>query len=309
MDADITKATSFIARLLSNPAMNNLAPLLKEEQILQFLGLNARQLFPTLSSVAFFPERNWEQIVKILREALYGEINKQLLSGIESLVKYNIDFSFLQFLRQQNMPQEKVKEDFFKFISVLLNKHEIRRDMTGPYNAIQYKIADRYVDQIFARRQYIHFELTKVQRLKMSKEEIKHFIGASLLLKPAIHVLKVDDGSVLRDGSGGSVQAPFIEKVTALLKDKLKVLPEQVIRSGLYANGSFLENRSMDATSRLAATLSSMCKNYRPNITVDRGADSADKSWINVARRNYKFYGYDVKLLDEFYAIAAENGW
>lgn len=309
MDADINKATSFITRLLSNPAMKNLAPLLKEEQIMQFLTVNARQLFSTLSSPAFFPEMNWEQIVKTLTVALYHEINGQLLSGIENLVKYNLDFSFVQFLRQQNMPQERVKEDFFKFISVLLNKHEIRRDMIGPYNAIHYKISDRYVDQIFARRQYIHFELTKVQRLKMSKEEIKHFVGASLLLKPAIHVLKVDDGSVLRNGSGGSVQKPFIEKVSTILFEKLKVLPEQVIRSALFANGSFLENGSMDATSRLASTLSAMCKNYRPNMTIDRGADSADKSWINVARRNYKFYGYDVKLLDEFYAIAAENGW
>ena len=309
MDADSAKATSFITRLLSNPAMNTIAPLLKEEQILQFLGINAPQLFPTLSSAAFFPGKNWEQIIKILREALYREINQHLISGLDNLVKYSLDFSFIQFLRQQNMPQEKVKEDFLKFISALLNKPEIRRDMAGPYNAVHYKIADRYVDQIYTRRQYVHFELTKVQRLKMSKEEIKDFVNVSLLLKPAIHVLKGGDGSNSHDAPGGSVQSAFIEKVTGLLKDKLQVLPEQVIRSALYANGSFVENRSMDATSRLASTLSAMCRNYRPNIKVDRGADSVDKSWINVARRNYKFYGYDVKLLDEFFAIAAENGW
>jgi hypothetical protein len=42
---------------------------------------------------------------------------------------------------------------------------------------------------------------------------------------------------------------------------------------------------------------------------VDRGADTPDKSWFSIARRNFKFYGYDVKMIDEFYKIAAENGW
>ena len=94
-----------------------------------------------------------------------------------------------------------------------------------------------------------------------------------------------------------------------MLAKRLPALPEAIIRSGVYANGSFVENRSLDATSRIAGILSSMCRNARPNEKVDRGADSADKSWINIARRNYKFYGYDIKMLDEFYKIAGENGW
>ena len=52
-----------------------------------------------------------------------------------------------------------------------------------------------------------------------------------------------------------------------------------------------------------------MCRNYKPEAQKDRGADTAIKSWINVARKNYKFYGYDIKMLDELYNIAADNGW
>ena len=309
MSADIDKASSFVKKLLQNPTLKNLTPLLREEQILQFLTVNARQLYPTLASPAFFPGQNWEQIVKMLSEALFNEINAQLLPELESVIKDELDFSFIQFLRQQAMPQQKVKEDMYSFVSVLTRKPEIRRDLSGAFSAIKYRFVDRYVDQTFDRNEYVHFELTKVQRLKMSKEEIKHFISSSLLLKSAIHLLSATDGPLLRDKSTGTVQIQFIEKVVSVIKDKLTVLPEQVIRSGLYANGSFLENRSMDATSRIAAVLSAMCKSYRPNMKIDRGADTADKSWISVARRNYKFYGYDVKLLDEFYKIAAENGW
>ncbi len=309
MSIDIAKASSFVTSLLLNPALKHLTPLLREEQILQFLAVNARQLYPTLSSTAFFPGRNWEQILKVLAEALYEEINAQFIPELESVIKDEMDFSFVQFIREQAMPQQKVKEDVYSFISAILKRPEIRRDISGAYSAIKYKFVDRYIDQAFNRKEYVHFELTKVQRLKMGKEEIKHFLRVSLLLKSAIHLLSATDGQLRRDSASGTVQPQFIEKVVAIIKGKLPVLPEQVIRSGLYANGSFLEHRSMDATSRIAAVLAVMCRNYKPNMRIDRGADTADKSWISVARRNYKFYGYDVKLLDEFYKIAAENGW
>jgi hypothetical protein len=51
------------------------------------------------------------------------------------------------------------------------------------------------------------------------------------------------------------------------------------------------------------------CKHYKPYTKVDRGAETPDKSWFNIARRNYKYYGFDIKMLDEFYKIAAENNW
>jgi len=82
-----------------------------------------------------------------------------------------------------------------------------------------------------------------------------------------------------------------------------------VIRSGVNANVSYLENRFIEATARLAAVFSARCRAFQPNVRVDRGADTPDKSWLSIARRNYKFYGFDVKILDELYSIAAESGW
>ncbi|MFW5718164.1 MAG: hypothetical protein ACOC0E_12050, partial [Spirochaetota bacterium] len=79
--------------------------------------------------------------------------------------------------------------------------------------------------------------------------------------------------------------------------------------SGVNANVSYVENRFIEATARLAAVFSARARSYQPNVDVDRGADSPDKSWLSVARRNYRFYGFDLKLLDELYSIATENGW
>lgn len=308
MSMENEKAVSFITRLLQNSALKTLPPLAKEEQILHFLQVNAKQLIPTLQSPAFFPSLDFGQILQLLANALISEINREFYPGLEGIINERIDFSFIQFLRQQNMPQSQLREDVTAFVKEFCTKSEARRDFAGVFNAIEYKIVDRYMDDSFERKQYIHFELTKVQRLKMGKEEIKSYIKTSLLMKPAIHILATV-GDKARDAAGGAVQIQFIEKVISSLKERLAVFPDQVIRSALYSNGSFLENRSMDATSRMAAIFTSMCKGYRPNVQIDRGADTADKSWINIARRNYKYHGYDIKMLDEFYIIAGENGW
>ncbi|MBN1686610.1 MAG: hypothetical protein JW852_08140 [Spirochaetales bacterium] len=309
MNADQDKASLFVKRLLQNPSLKNLTPLLREEQILQFLFVNSRQLHATLSSASFFPGMNWEQISGLLTQALHNEVDNQLMPEIEGLIRDGLDFSFIQFLREQALSQDKVKEKFYSFVASIHEHREARRELSGAYNAAKFHFVDRYIDEAFDRNEYVHFELTKVQRLKMGKEHIKNYIAVSLFLKPAILLLTAPNRQSSGTGGNGTLQLQFIEKAVAVIKEKLAFLPEQVIRSGLFANGSFQEHRSMDATSRIAAVLSGLCKNYRPNMEIDRGADTAEKSWLNVARRNYKFYGYDVKLLDEFYKIAAENGW
>ncbi len=309
MNAENQKATGFIARLLSNPTLSGLSPLQKEEQILQFLLKNARQLYPTLSSPAFFPGKNWEQIWNMLCQALYTEIDRSLMPALKTILGDKIDLSFIPFLRQQNWSYDQIKEEIHQFLTKLLEKPEARRAFTGPFLTLMFNIHDRYIDQVFARKEYVHFELVKVQRLKMSREELKNMISTSILLSPSIHLLSAGPSPGQQDSSPGGVQSQFADKVFQALQKNLAVLPDEILLSAVNSNVSFNENRSIEATARISALFSARCRNYNPGQKIDRGADTADKSWFSIARRNYKFYGFDVKMLDEFYKIAAENGW
>ncbi|MEW5815434.1 MAG: hypothetical protein AB1798_08595 [Spirochaetota bacterium] len=309
MSNENVKATAFIKRLLLNPALQGLTPLQKEEQILQFLAQNANQLYPTLSSAGFFPDKSWEKIWLLLSQNLFEEINGELLSGLQQMINDKIDLSFIPFLRQQNWPYSKIKEELYNFLLQLLQKPETRRAFTGPHAALAYSFPDKYIDQVFFRKEYAYFEITKVQRLRMSKEEVKNFLLTSILLKPVIHILTVSGPQNQPENASGVVQSQFAEKVFGVVKGQLSSLPDQVIKSGINSNVSFTENRFLEATSRITSLFSARCRNYNPAQKADRGADSPDKSWFSIARRNFKFYGYDVKMLDEFYKIAAENGW
>ena len=281
---------------------------MKEEQIAQFLRVNAGRLYPTLYSPPFFAGRNWEQIYSALTESLMVEIDAQLKPALRLAVSDTLDLSFIQFVRQQNMPQSQIKEALYEFLVDMLSYPEARRELVGPLNAIHYRYVGRYLDDVFTRNEYLHFELTKVQRLRMGKEEIRNFICTSLLLRPAYRFRGPANGEAGYSATG-TVQTVFLEKALEMLRERLPAIPEEVLRSALYGNASFLENPKLPATSRISAVFSALCRNARPHERVDRGADTADKSWLSIARRNYRLYGYDVKLLDEFYKIAAENGW
>lgn len=309
MSADNDKARAFVSRLMANPAMNGYTPLQKEEQIIQFLHVNGPTLYPTLASAAFFPGKDWNTIFSLLLTSLYGIVDESLNPNLDRLIKDKINFRFISFLRQQNIDNDSIQSLLRDSIIQLLKKPEVRRAFTGAHAALEFNAVDRYIDQIFYEKSYVHFELTKVQRLQMSKDEIKHMIKGSLLTRALIFSLGGESILPSRDKMTTLVNTNYADMVLNTVSSRMKLLPPELLRSGLYSCISFMENRNIDATARIAAILSARCKGYKPGLKVDRGADSPDKSWLNIARRNYKFYGFDIKMLDEFYRIAAQNAW
>ena len=293
---------------MQNPALQGYTVLQKEEQIIQFLHTNAAQLAPTLASQQFFPGKNWNQIFSLLVRALFDISDLELKREIQSILHDRLSFTFLSFLQQQQTQEAKVREQIADLMEELMEKSEARRTFTGAYAAIKFNIADRYLTEVFARKKYIHFELTKVQRLRMRKYEVSNFVDFTLFLRPSITLLS-SGSQRQQDRAVGIVQGQFADKVFQTLKKRLSALPEQALRSVVNSCISFNENRFIEATARLAAIFAARAKNYHPHLRVDRGADTPDKSWFAISRRNFRFYGFDVKMLDELYKIAAENMW
>ncbi|MFW5826523.1 MAG: hypothetical protein ACOCU4_00440 [Alkalispirochaeta sp.] len=308
MNSESEKADAFVGRLLQNPALNGFSALQQEEQILQFLHGNAAQLAPTLSSSQFFPGKSWNQIFALLVSSLTSTIDRTLFADLQQILTERIDYTFIELLGQHRVNPEAIQRELLQLMKKLLQKQEARRGFTGPYTALHFAITDQYIDEIFTRKSYIHFELTKVQRLRMGKDEVQNFIQTNLLLKPAVFLISAG-GQSQQDRATGMVQNQFAEKVLGVLKKELRSTPEQVLQSAVHTSVSFNANRFIEATARLTAILGARGRSYQANVKVDRGADSPDKSWLSTARRNYKFYGFDIKMLDELYKIAAENVW
>jgi hypothetical protein len=308
MNSDSDKARAFIGRLLQNPSLNGFSLLQQEEQIIQFLHANAAHLAPTLSSVQFFPGKNWTQIFSTLVTTLTGMIDERLTPELHTIITERIDYTFLQLIQRQRVDAGQIGDKVETFVSKLQSKIDTRRELTGPYTAVKTGLVGRYLEEIFSRKTYIHFELTKVQRLRLGMDEVRNFLELNLLLKPAVY-LYISGGQDQQDRSTGTVQHQFAEKSLSQIARDLKIVPEPVLKSVVHSSVSFNDNHFIEATARLVAVFSARARTYQANVKVDRGADTPDKSWFSTARRNYRFYGFDIKMLDELYKIAAENMW
>ncbi len=308
MSIEQEKAGAFVGRLWENPTLSGLSPLQKEEQLLQFLDINSKTLQPTLATAAFFPNLPWPRILELLKLSLSDYANKALAPLYEAILERKIDFAFTQHMAHRSASPSAVKSQMGDFLTSLSGRANSRKELSGPLMGVGTGLIDRYMEKVFQRQKYISFELRKVQRLKISSNEVTDLVKATLLIRPVVQFHST--GGQSSSGRNLLLISPaFAAKVTEEAARYLNLMPEPVIKAGVNSSLSFQDNPYMESTARLAAVFSHRCRNLKPGMKVDRGAESSDKSWFNVARKNYKFYGFDLDMLVELHGIAAENGW
>lgn len=299
-------ASAFITELLRDSALAGYTPLQKEEQILQFLAQDDARLQQTLSHSGRFPDKSPAEARALLENVLVQIIDNEVIPDLRALLVDTLDFSFVHALGSSDVSPERISEQVYDLLTEVL-KHPVgRRALAGPYTAVHAGIPLRYLTEICAREGYTYFELTTVQRLRMDAGELAGMVGTVTLLSPTVHVVEEADAS---EGPEGFLSAGAAEATFAGLARRLDLLPEQVIRSAVNANVSFLEHRFVEPAARLAAIFARRGRSRRAGIRADEGAKAPEASWFSIARRNHTFYGFDVEMLQELYRIAAHNGW
>lgn len=302
------KAVQFVSRLKSNPALQGLNPLQQEEQLKQFLRINGSQLQPTLSSPAFFNGMEWSQIISLLTETIQDSATEVLLQDIDKILANQIKYNFLGSF-EKKVSCEQIVPILKKLIHRILENNLSRRAFSVSYTAVKSAIVPKYLKSSMDRQKYISFELRKVQRLKLADhKDAVGYIYVNLLLKPIVYLYAgVDDD--LAQTKSGLVLNNYAKNVLSKLVAEYPGLPVDIFKSSINSSISFQENNKTEATARAAAIMYGRCEQYNPNIKVDRGAETPDKSWFSVARKNYKFNGLDHDMLSEFYNISTENWW
>lgn len=310
MNVESEKAHSFVHHLYSNPTLHQYTPLQREEQIVQFLNKNYETLSPTLSSAKFFPGYTWDRIVNMLFRLVRDKTDKLFWVDIKEVISHRINFNFLKAFKTAGINYDQVQEEMLNLIEEMLKCNVARRVLSGCYAAVLYNAFVRYLQVSYNQKKYVHIELTKVQRLNLSLDQVMDLMKVILLIMPIVWVIAEKVGIPIAETSlSSSMTSDLIKGTQDYLHYNLSTIPESIIKSAIDANRSFIKDEKTDATARIAAIFSVRCRNYHPDQSVERGAESPDKSWLYIARRNFKFYGFDEKILEEFYGIASERRW
>lgn len=299
----------FASRLLETPALRLLPALQKEEQAVNVLRINGPQLIPVFTSLGMDVTRGWREPAVLISRAIRTEADRMLAAEITRLLSERLAFSFLPGVAGGRQAPARAKEELRALI-VRAAAHPVARSaLAGSLAAALSDIMEKYIPQAWERKKYAYVEITRVQHLALSPADLSDLTRCVVLVRPAAYLYVTPGETGDKDVGYSPLQEQYLSKILPGIAAQAPSLPRALISMGLRSTLAFPGSESVEAISRLGAIMAMRGRALSPSAVVDRGADTADKSWFNVQRRNARWHGLDGRMLDELYTIAAENGW
>jgi len=315
-ELDTNKVNDFVDHLLSNPGIKSEPLLIGEGMIMNFLVQNLPQLKVTFKNSQFFPHLEWNQVLELIFENLYGRVSGTVLPVINQFVD-NADFSFLDKLGNSGTIADKFRrEKLHEFVTMMFRNRDSRFNMNSTINIFNYEILERYIGEIFKRRDFLHNELVRVQKTNIDSAEYIVFLKIMLLIKNIVYMrlplnpLNPDAKMNMNEvGKNKKNIQTYTDSVVKYIIPLLPGFPEKLIRLGIKSNFSIDNLESDEASSKLIYILSGRFQTYKHMVKIERGAESPDKSWFGIAKKNADHFGYDKRILEALYLIAGDNNW
>ena len=316
MEQHDEKMAEFVDKLFANPNLGKASIIQKENNILAFIKENQQQLQTIFAQPAFFPDLSWEEAVRrlltVLTDRVLGFFQSRVSAVVDSVIHPDI---FAYFRSEGNSHIDKAQ--FKEFILNAMRTKVVRDQYAAVFDAVQAKFFQRYTLAVMGQRKTIYNELIRRDRLiKMDTVLIPNYLSLAALFRPLFYY-NINEGSndaapPLTPASVKNNSHQFGQvsnNLRKVLNREIGTVIDPIFRPGLDSFLSAEDHPDVGGAAKMIAILVSRAAEYDPHQKVDKGAESPDKSWFNIHRRNAKYYGFDVHFLDEMYRIAGEEGW
>ncbi|MGO9308163.1 MAG: hypothetical protein ACLQDL_03960 [Spirochaetia bacterium] len=299
----------FASRLLETPALRLLPALQKEEQALNVLRINGPQLIPVFTSLGMDVSRGWREPAALISRSIRAEADRLAAAEIARLLTERLVLSFFPGLTGGRQAPARAREELRALILRAAAHPVARSALAGSLAAALSDLMEKYIPQAWERKKYTYVEITRVQHLSLSPSDLSDLTRCVVLLRPVAYLYVTPGETADKDVGYSPLQEQYLSKILPGIASQAASLPRALLSMGLRSTLAFPGGGSVEAISRLGAVMAMRGRTLSPGAVIDRGADTADKSWFNVQRRNARWHGLDGRMLDELYTIAAENGW
>lgn len=307
---NIDKLENFIKNIYNLPQVKNNSILEREIQIIKFLKTNSENLKKKFKEPRFFPQEDYRNIISYILNKIDEDTKNKLIEEINLYINGFINFEILQKIISYSgyLNINEFKSKFIKIVHSIIENPSSRINFKGVYYLLIKNKLKNYLISIFEKRRFIFNELVRVQKNNLEYEEYFNYLVFICLIKNFIFVDK-------------ELKRPFLslnintEKINSIEKSVInirKLLPEvkeDVFKISFYSNLHFNLIPKNYASSKLINILNLRYMEYDPEVKVEKGAETPDKSWFHIARLNSKSLGIDKDYLDELFIIASENNY
>ncbi|MDH4262836.1 MAG: hypothetical protein OEV78_07325 [Spirochaetia bacterium] len=313
METERYKMREFLGKLWMNPALQKTSIDKKENQVLSFLRENQPQLQKIFSQTEYFPNLTWNEAVTLLLTELVDKLLETIIPKIDYIYKNMMSPSVIQSLEiDVNIDAEKFKT----FLIEQMRVKAMRDHYLSAIQVISLNYYANYIPEAIERHKYIYNEFMRHDKLKMDPQALITYLSITTLFRPLFHFpVKALNGS--NEITGTLAKSPgdkksfemMLNSLRDILETKIGKVPEMIFMSGIQSNLMLSDFPDISGVAKFIAVISARSADYIPMEKKDRGAESPDKSWFQINRRNSKIYGLDQDILDELYQIAGEKGW
>lgn len=313
---DSARALSFISYLLNSPQMKGESILSAENMILSFISQNKEQLKHTFGGPQYFPHLSGDEAIKLVIMVLFNNVKDSALGPILSFID-STDFSFMNKLPDAaEFPPAFHRDSIRNFVQSVFKQKEYRNNSASTYNIFQFSVLEQYIAEIFSRRDFIYNDLVRVQKTYLEADEYVAYLKLLLLIRGTVHLKISMTGNenekthTLTDIMKMPNKLPtYISMLHADLRSVMPNISEKSISLAVKSNLADSQTSLDEGSARFLYILSSRYHNYKHMTKVDRGAESPDKSWFAIAKKNAKLFGFEKNMLEELYRIAGDNNW
>jgi len=306
------KMQEFLGKLWMNPSLQKTSLSRKENQILMFLKENQAQLQKIFAQQDYFPQLSWDEAVRLLLNELVEKLLATIDPAIGKICNSVLSSDLLNsFVERPEIDPEKFKN----FLVEQMRVKSLRDQLLSAIQIISLKYYDNYLPIAIERRKYTYNELVRHDHLSVDTPLLPSFFALVTLFRPMFYqelVYKRDSGtktSMAKSVNDKSMFEPLMKSLKVEIYNKVGMIPDFIINAAVHSNLPIPNDIDVLGTGKLIAIMAARSADYIPTDARDRGAESPDKSWFQINRRNAKLYGLDGDMIDELYQISGEQGW
>ncbi|MFW5808695.1 MAG: hypothetical protein ACOCWH_06550 [Spirochaetota bacterium] len=309
------KIRDFVTHLLSNPNIQNEPVLIAEGIVLNFIISNLDKLKKTFKSPQFFPELSSKEVLALIIADLRNRTIEKVKPKLFSYIDY-IDFTvLLKYQKSASYNNDYYRDLFKQYLDEIIQNKDVRYYLNSTLNILSMDVLERYLGESFSKRTPMFFELVRVQKNNLKTEEYVNYLKILLLLRcGAYYKREIPDFSESKVNINDFLKVPktleqFFKKRALATAHSLPGVAASIIEMAIKSNVSESLLAPEDSSARLMYILAQRFQHYQEYKKIDRGAESPDKSWFGVMRKNAAYYGFDKRLLEDLYMISGNNNW
>jgi len=305
----------FVGKLWANPTIKNAPIVKKENQILSFIKENSEPLKTALSGPDYFPDLSFEEIIKLMYAELTDKIITALEPRMDAILNAALDPALIAFFRSEGIVLQIDAAKLRNLIISTMQTKAMRDHYTHTFEALSYRLFERYTPIILNQHKVIYFEMIRRDRLNMDSSIVCSLLNLISLFRPLYHwkfPRNIAGQQQLLNIAAVSKDARMYESMLKelghIMQQEAGSVPDLILRNAM---DSWLDanEKTLSGLSRYVSIMMNRAAEYDPMQKHDRGAETPDKSWFNINRRSARYYGYDARFLEELYQIAGGEGW